>query len=33
MTTIGDMPFEIIGWDVNRSGEIKIAFVIAGVTG
>jgi hypothetical protein len=29
MTTIGDMPFDIIGWDVNRAGEIKIAFVIA----
>jgi hypothetical protein len=31
MTTIADAPFEIIGWDVNRGGEVKIAFVIAGV--
>jgi hypothetical protein len=30
MATIPDAPFEIIGWDVNRGGEIKIAFVIAG---
>ena len=37
MTTITDAPFElaqapfeIIGWDINRGGEIKIAFVIAG---
>jgi hypothetical protein len=30
MTNLGDAPFEIIGWDVNHGGEIKIAFVIAG---
>ena len=30
MTTLADAPFEIIGWDINRGGEIKIAFVIAG---
>jgi hypothetical protein len=30
MTKLVDAPFEIIGWDINRGGEIKIAFVIAG---
>jgi hypothetical protein len=30
MSTIADAPFEIIGWDINRGGEIKSAFVIAG---
>jgi len=30
MTTLADAPFEIIGWDINRGGEIKIAFVVTG---
>jgi len=30
MTTTADAPFEFIGGDVNHSGEIQIAFVIAG---
>jgi hypothetical protein len=30
MTTIADAPFEIIGWGINRAGEIKIASVIPG---
>lgn len=30
MTTTADAPFEFIGRDVNHSGEIQIAFVIAG---
>jgi hypothetical protein len=29
MNPLEDAPFQIVGWDVSRGGEIEIAFVLA----